>query len=95
MERSGYFSICDTPPLITSNAVSGFSFRVCRVFDISIEIFIASLHVVFYLMIVYLVITLYIFAPYSRILGFWLTSFLIHDLNKVYLILSYNTPSTP
>ena len=54
-----------------SSAVSGFSVGVCRVLDISIDIFIASLHVFFYLMIVYLAIALYIFAPYtwSRILA--------------------------
>ena len=55
-----------------SSAVSGFSVGVCHVLDISIDIFIASLHVFFYLMIVYLAIALYIFVPYtcSRILAF-------------------------
>ena len=55
-----------------SSAVSGFSVGVCRVLDIFIDIFIASLHVFFYLMIVYLAIALYIFTPYtcSRILAF-------------------------
>ena len=41
---------------MTPNAVTGFSFGVCLVLDISVDIFIASLHVFFYIMIVYLVI---------------------------------------
>ena len=90
MEKFGYFPICKTSPLITSSAVSGFSFGVCRVLDISIDIFIASLHVCFYLMIVCLVMALYICAPKSRILAFWLMLFVFHKtLNKSYLILSY------
>ena len=67
MERPEYFSICDTPPLMTSNTVSGLSCGLCRVLHISIDIFIISLHVFFHLMIVYLVLALYILAPYSRI----------------------------
>ena len=63
---------------MTSNAVSGLSFGVCRVLVIFIDIFIAGLHVLFYFMIVYLVIALYIFAPYSRILAFWLMLFVFH-----------------
>ena len=75
---------------MTSNAVSGISLGVCRVLNISVEIFIANLHVFFYLMIVHLVIALYIFAPYSRILTFWLMLFVFHTTkNKNYLILSY------
>ena len=52
MEGSGYFSICDTPPLMTPVLWVVSLFGVCRVLDISIDIFIASLHVFFYLMIV-------------------------------------------
>ena len=44
MAGSGYLSICDTPPLMTSSAVNGLSVGVCRVLDITIGIFIASLH---------------------------------------------------
>ena len=43
---------------MTSSAVSGFFVGVCCVLDIFIDIFIASLHVFFYLMIVYLAIAL-------------------------------------
>ena len=71
-------SICDAPPLMTSSAVSAFSFGVCHVFDISIDIFLAILRVFLYLMIVYLVIALNIFAPYSRILAFWLILVAFH-----------------
>ena len=88
--RSGYFSICDTPPLMTSSAVSVLSVGVCRVLDIPIDIL---LHVYMYFSIlffyffnsilfyyVYLVIALYIFAPYtcSRILAFWLMLCVFH-----------------
>ena len=64
-----------------SGAVSVF-----RVLDISIDIYIASLHVFFYLMHVYLAIALYIFAPYTcgGILAFWLILFVFHlTQNKV------------
>ena len=82
-----------------SSAVSGFSVGVCHVLDISIDIFIASLHVFFYLMIVYLAIALYIFAPYtcSRILAFgecYLFAVRLKIkfiLSLSYLILSYCT----
>ena len=67
-----------------------FSFGVCGVLDIPIDIVIASLHASFHLMIVYLVIALYIFAPYSHILAFGRISFVFHTtLNKVHLMLSY------
>ena len=70
MERPGYFSNMRYPSSGDFSAVSGLSFGVCRVLHISIDIFIASLYVFFYLMIVYSVFALYIFAPYSRILAF-------------------------
>ena len=63
---------------MTSSTVSGLSVGVCRVLDIFIDIFIASLHVFFYLMMVYLVPALNIFAPYIRILAFWLMLIVFH-----------------
>ena len=63
-----------------SSAVNGFSFGVSRVSDISTDtcIFFACIHAFFYIMIEYLVIALYISAPYSRILAFWLMLFVFH-----------------
>ena len=44
----------------------------------------------FYPMIVCLVIALYLFAPHSRVLAFWLMLFVSHTIsNKVYIISSY------
>ena len=48
------------------------------IFQYSMPLLWWSLHVFFYLMIVYLNIALYIFAPYSRILPFWLMLFVFH-----------------
>ena len=90
MEGSGYFSICDTSPLMT---VSGSSVGVCRVLGISIDILLqVYMYFLSYDCILYLAIALYIYAPYtcSRILAFWLMLFVLHKTqNSVYLILSY------
>ena len=86
MERTGYFPICDTSPVMTSNAVSGFVFWCLSCIGYLYWYFVASLHAFFYLMIIYS--TLYIFAPYNRILAFWLMLFVFHTiLNDVYFIL--------
>ena len=67
MERSGYFQICVISPLMTSNAVSGFSVGTCRVLNIFSDIFIVYM----YLSILWLYIlhctALYLCALCSRI----------------------------
>ena len=62
---------------MTSSVVNGFSFGVSRVLDNSIDI-VLQIYMNFSVMIAYLVIVLYTFAPYYRILAFWLMLFVSH-----------------
>ena len=93
MEGPWYSPACDTFTLTVSNTVWTFLLCVPQ----WIGLFYPSLHVFvfFYPTTVHLVTALYIFAPYSPILAFWLMFFVCNAiLNRAlsYLILSILSP---
>ena len=70
MEWLGYSPSCDTPTLTISNSL--WTFLLC-VFSCELDYFIqVYMYFFFHPTTVHLVTALYIFAPYSRMLVFWL-----------------------